>query len=82
LQGVQELNLGGRGLSLVPSELRFLSNLRELYLGNNQLTSIDPQTFANLINLEWLSLRANPITAAGPIFRGSLGLREGVALVL
>jgi hypothetical protein len=66
LQGVQELNLEGRGLSLVPSELRFLSNLQWLNLGNNQLTSIDPQTFANLPNLEYLYLDHNQLTAIDP----------------
>jgi len=67
LQNVTGLNLEGRGLSVIPSELRFLPNLRWLFLDQNQLTALDPQTFANLPNLRWLYLRNNPMTAAGPI---------------
>jgi hypothetical protein len=66
LQGVTVLDLGGRGLSLVPSELRFLSNLSSLYLHQNQITVIDPQTFANLQNLMHLNLNENSISGFNP----------------
>jgi hypothetical protein len=63
LQNVTELNLEGRGLSLIPSELSFLSNLERLSLSQNQITKIPPQTFATLPNLKCLSLRKNQLTA-------------------
>ena len=66
LQNVRWLSLSGRGLSLIPSELRFLSNLKWLFLHANQLTAIAPQTFANLRILQRLELGQNQLTAIAP----------------
>jgi len=80
LQGVTELNLERMGLSLVPHELRFLSNFERLSLSQNQISAIAPEAFANLPNLLLLFLGMNPITAAGPIDRAHLRLAEGVTI--
>ena len=74
LQNVIELNLRGRGLSLIPSELRFLSNLRSLYLDRNQIISIAPEAFANLPNLQRLLLTNNQIPEPERINNAYLGL--------
>ena len=66
LQNVTGLNLSGRGLSLIPSELRFLSNLQWLNLSQNQIISIASEAFANLPNLQELSLDYNKISEIDP----------------
>jgi len=66
LQNVTGLNLCRKGLSLIPSELRFLSNLQLLDLSENNIKSIDPETFANLQNLELLQLDQNQIISIDP----------------
>jgi hypothetical protein len=63
LQGVQELNLSGRGLSLVPKELRFLSNLQRLSLSQNQISEVDSETFRTLLHLNTLEIDENKIKA-------------------
>jgi len=66
LQNVTELILEGKGLSVIPTEVSLLSNLKRLSLSENQITKIPPKTFANLPNLQSLSLRKNQLTVIDP----------------
>ena len=72
LQNVTELDLSFRRLSVIPSELCFLSNLEVLNLNRNQLTAIDPHTFGNLQNLQKLYLANNQLTVIHPQTFGNL----------
>ena len=65
-----ELDLGGRELTTIPSEIGNLKPVIELYLDNNQLTSIPPDR--NLDKLEDLHLRINKLRSIPPQM-GNLG---------
>ena len=54
-----ELNLSDLGLTEIPTEIRALTNLRELYLSNNQISEISG--LDALSNLTKLNLARNQI---------------------
>ncbi|RCJ41185.1 hypothetical protein A6770_08860 [Nostoc minutum NIES-26] len=56
-----KLDLYGEGLTILPAEIGQLSNLRELYLSNNQLTML-PAEIGQLSNLSRLDLSNNQLT--------------------
>ncbi len=63
----------GNGLSgEIPAELGRLSNLRRLYLGDNQLTGTIPSELGNLSKLEFLALEDNQLTGTIPAELGRL----------
>lgn len=47
LERVVDLNLSGKGLSELPQEFRFFPGLKSLDLTNNNISAIDPETFAS-----------------------------------
>lgn len=58
----ERVDLSGRGLSgSLKAEVRQLSNLRELDIGNNQFTDL-PAEVGQLQQLEILNLAGNPLT--------------------
>jgi hypothetical protein len=58
LEKVMYLNLGGNQLAEVPKGLEKLTQLTQLYLSNNKLTSV--KGLEKLTQLEALSLHSNP----------------------
>ena len=61
-EGTTVLNLSGRGLSgSLKGEIRFLSNLKQLNLSNNNFTGL-PAEVGQLSKLEVLNLSNNPLT--------------------
>jgi len=56
--GRMELNLGGKQLTALPSEIGQLTNLQSLYLHDNQLSSLPPE-ITQLTNLQTLGLDNN-----------------------
>jgi hypothetical protein len=58
LEKVTYLNLGGNQLAEVPKGLEKLTQLTQLYLSNNKLTSV--KGLEKLTQLEALSLHSNP----------------------
>jgi Ras of Complex, Roc, domain of DAPkinase/Leucine Rich repeats (2 copies)/Leucine rich repeat len=59
------LDYSERGLTGLPPEIGQLTNLRTLYLHNNQLTALPPE-FGQLTNLQELWLNGNQLTALPP----------------
>lgn len=71
------LNLSGRGLSgSLKAEVRFLSNLKELNLSNNNFTGL-PAEVGRLSKLEVLNLSNNPFTG----LPSELGNLKGLKLL-
>ena len=64
------LNLNGRGITSLPQAIGKLTNLRELYLYDNELRSLPPEV-GNLTNLKVLDLGGNQLGSL-PIEFGKL----------
>jgi len=64
-EGWTLLDLSGRGLTELPSEIGLLTNLQRLDLRDNQLAALPPE-IAQLGNLERLDLRYNPFLPIPP----------------
>lgn len=68
---VTYLNLSGNGnvkfglIGAIPAEIGNLTNLTELFLTSNELTSV-PSEIGNLVNLTWLFLPDNQLTDLPP----------------
>lgn len=60
--GVKGLNLAGRNITVIPEEIRFLSNLKLLSLAGNNLTSVPP-AIGQLHGLTQLTLSQNLLTS-------------------
>ena len=77
---VTDLNFFLNGLSgSIPTELGNLSNLRTLFLDNNELRSI-PSELGNLSSLETLGLGANELSGSIPSELGNLSNLESLFL--
>jgi internalin A len=63
--GATDLNLSGLGLIELPPEIGYLSDLRYLYLHDNQLTSL-PSEIGQLSNLRSLDVSFNQLTVLPP----------------
>jgi small GTP-binding protein len=61
-EGVTRLNLSGKELTVLPSEIGQLTKLTQLDLTNNRLSALPPQIY-QLTNLTLLSLRGNRLSA-------------------
>ncbi|MBE8999850.1 leucine-rich repeat domain-containing protein [Nostoc sp. LEGE 12447] len=59
---VTKLDLSGKGLITLPSEIGQLTNLQTLYLNNNQLSSL-PSEIGQLTNLQTLYLNNNQLSS-------------------
>lgn len=59
--GKKSINISRLGLKEIPKELFEVSDLQELYLGNNQLSDL-PKEFANLKELRMLSMQRCQLT--------------------
>ena len=76
LEKFLEIDLSNCELKVVPPEIRRLFRLEELLLNNNQITTIDPFTFAGCKNLQILNLGNNQITKIySSTFAGCLALK-------
>lgn len=72
-RNVIEVNLMGSNLSgEIPSSIGALSELRQLYLGNNRINGIIPSTIGNLVKLLDISLSNNQLTGNIPNEMGNL----------
>jgi len=72
-----EIDLSNCKLKVIPPEICRLFCLARLHLNNNQITEINPSTFAGCTNLTVLQLNNNQITEINPsTFAGCLSLRE------
>jgi len=60
---LQTIDLGSNELTQVPANVFVNSQLRQLYLDNNQISDIAVGAFSNLINLQELFLGSNQLTA-------------------
>lgn len=60
LLGLETLDISNKSISVVPSEIRYLTNLKELDLSHNQLTEF-PQELVYLKKLKTLNLSWNKI---------------------
>ena len=58
------LSVSFNKLSVLPSNIKHLKNLRSLYLGYNQLTTL-PDEIGELKKLNWLGVAGNPLTVEG-----------------
>ncbi|MBE9103954.1 leucine-rich repeat domain-containing protein [Nostoc cf. edaphicum LEGE 07299] len=62
---VTELELSGKGLTILPPEIVQLTNLRSLDLSSNQLSSLPPE-IVQLTNLRTLDLSSNQLSSLPP----------------
>ncbi|MBF0463962.1 MAG: TIR domain-containing protein [Nitrospirae bacterium] len=62
---VTALNLSGKGLTALPSEIGNLKNLKELWISNNQLTTL-PHEIGKLTNLTELYIGTNQLKSLPP----------------
>ena len=75
---VTEIRLGGKGLTgAIPTRLAKLTDLRLLYLKDNELRGEIPVELGKLTNLKWLSLSDNRLTGSIPKELGSLSNWSG-----
>lgn len=58
----QELNLSGRGLTAIPSDVFSRTDLERLDLSNNRLTGAPQSQIGQLVNLKSLDLSGNLLT--------------------
>ena len=63
--GAIRLDLSGENLTILPSKLFNLTNLKELYLASNQLSSLPPE-ISQLTNLMILGLGDNQLSNLPP----------------
>jgi Leucine-rich repeat (LRR) protein len=74
---ITALCLAYQGLTTIPEEIKYFTNLEYLDLSNNQITAIPEHIFDSLINLRWLHLYHNKITTIpGHVFDSLINLRE------
>lgn len=62
LQEIKKLDLSDCGLTAVPEEIHFLTNLSHLNLKNNQLNTY-PKPLANLHRIQQIDLAGNPLSS-------------------
>ena len=80
---VERLTLGDNGLTRsIPSELGYLSKLRDLSLDHNELTGSIPSALGQLSQLERLELRHNGLTGSIPPELGQLSQLERLNLAV
>ena len=78
---VTEIRLGGKGLTgAIPTRLAKLTDLRLLYLKDNELRGEIPVELGKLTNLKWLSLSDNRLTGSIPKELGHLSNLERLFL--
>ena len=78
---VTEIRLGGKGLTgAIPTRLAKLTDLRLLYLKDNELRGEIPVELGKLTNLKWLSLSDNRLTGSIPKELGNLSNLERLFL--
>ena len=78
---VTEIRLGRKGLSgSIPADIAQLTDLRLLYLRDNELKGEIPTELGTLTNLKWLSLSDNQLTGSIPIELGNLANLERLFL--
>lgn len=63
---IEVLNLGGNQLTTFPTAVTKFTNLRTLFLDQNQMTSTLPAAFNNLTNLSRLNLNLNQFSGEFP----------------
>ena len=78
---VTSITLTNKGLSgTIPSELASLTQLRDLYLGDNSLSGAIPSTLGSLSNLLRLHLLGNDLTGGIPAQLGGLASLQQLSL--
>ena len=73
---VTKLDLAGKGIKKLPTEIGKLTNLTRLGLGTNELSSVPPE-LGQLMELESLYLEGNPLKSPPPEV-----VKEGTKAVL